>query len=186
VLATGDQQSREAHGRGILNYQYRNRYALDDFVASAALYEQRRPDLLLTGHWGAHELSAAQIRQLADDGARLAELHRALLPVDDAEGIFARIVPYRLTLAAGETATVHVEVRNPLAGEVTAAVALVVPDGWSASPEGTHVALAPGEEARVAFTLTSDGRSGRTPIAAELTLGELRLGQHAEAVVTVA
>jgi glyoxylase-like metal-dependent hydrolase (beta-lactamase superfamily II) len=185
VLATGDQQSREDDGRAILNYQYRNRFATDDYVASAALYARLEPDLLLTGHWGAHELSGEQIGALARDGARLEELHRALLPVDDAEGIYARIVPYRPVVPAGETVTLHVDVRNPLDGTVDATVRLVVPAGWSASPAEGELALAPQEVGRLDFDVTVGATLGRTPIAAEVTLGELRLGQHAEAVVTV-
>jgi glyoxylase-like metal-dependent hydrolase (beta-lactamase superfamily II) len=185
VLATGDQQSREADGRAILNYQYRNRFAIDDYVLSAELYARLEPDLVLTGHWGAHELSGEQIQALSRDGARVAELHRALLPADDAEGVYARIVPYRPVVPAGETVTLHVEIRNPLEDTVEATVRFVVPDGWSASPDEGGLALEPGEAGRLDFDVTVGSTSGRTPIAAELTLGELQLGQHAEAVVTV-
>jgi glyoxylase-like metal-dependent hydrolase (beta-lactamase superfamily II) len=184
VLATGDQQSHEEDGSSVLNYQYRNRFSPGDFVASAELYERIRPDLLLTGHWGAHELSPAQIERLAAAGRRVEELHRELLPLGDAEGTFARIVPYRATLTDGEPSTFEVELHSPLDVEAVAAVALAVPDGWRVEPARAEAALPPRGDAVVSFTVTAAGRGSRA-IAAEVTIGDLALGLHAEAIVTV-
>jgi len=185
MLATGDQQSAEGNGAQILNYQYRNRFRIDDFVESAELYARLRPELLLTGHWGAHELTTEHIVALERDGRRLAELHRELLPVPDAEGLYARIVPYRLVLAGGTSATVDIEVRNPFATPVDARVGLALPSGFRSEPAEAELTLAPGETRRASFSLTADSERGRLPIAATLTLGELDLGQHATALVTV-
>jgi glyoxylase-like metal-dependent hydrolase (beta-lactamase superfamily II) len=186
VLATGDQQSREADGRMILNYQYRNRFAIDDFVASAELYERLEPELLLTGHWGAHPLDADDRARLAADGRRLAELHRELLPIADAEGFYARIRPFRATVERAGTLELAVEVRNPTAEAATARVRLVVPDGWRADPGEAQLELAPGAGGELRFTVTVAGSAGASPVAADLTIGDLKLGLHADAVVTVA
>jgi glyoxylase-like metal-dependent hydrolase (beta-lactamase superfamily II) len=184
ILATGDQQSREGDGRSILNYQYRNRFAVDDFVASAELYARVRPDLLLTGHWGAHELSEAQIEQLLDDGRRVAALHRELLPYEDAEGFPARCTPYRVE-AAGGRASLAVEIRNPFATAQRALVSLVLPDGWRSDPRAVEVELEPAGLGRAAFQVHVGGDTGVVPVAAELTIGDTRFGQQAEALVTV-
>jgi glyoxylase-like metal-dependent hydrolase (beta-lactamase superfamily II) len=185
ILATGDQQSLEANGRSILNYQYRNRFSFDDFVQSAELYARVRPDLLLTGHWGAHELSDEQVAQLAKDGRRVAELHRELLPFGDAEGFPARFTPYRSTVPADESVEVTVEVRNPFDRAETARVRLVVPPGWASEPAEQELALEPHGEARARFRLVPAGPPGRMPIAADLTIGDVPFGQQAEALVTV-
>ena len=186
VLATGDQQtSPNGNGRSVLNYQYRNRFALGDYVASAALYARVEPDVLLTGHWGAHELTAEQRARLAEDGRLLDELHRELLPIADAEGIFARLTPYRITVAAGASFEAAVEVGNPFAETVTAVVELVLPDGFTAHEPRAELRIGPGEERAVALRITAPATAGRRPIGVELTLGDLRLGQHAEALVTV-
>jgi glyoxylase-like metal-dependent hydrolase (beta-lactamase superfamily II) len=186
VLATGDQQSRQGEGgRMIANYQYRNRFAFDDFVASSALYERLRPDLLLTGHWQAHEPVPEQLARLAADARRIAELHRELLPVQDPEGLLARIVPFRSSLGAGGTATFEVELRNPFDEPAPAAVSLALPAGWAAEPAEARVTLEPGAEATLLFTVTAAEVRGRTPIAADVTIGDLVLGLHAEALVTV-
>jgi glyoxylase-like metal-dependent hydrolase (beta-lactamase superfamily II) len=185
VLATGDQQSREANGKSILNYQYRNRFSIDDFVASAELYARLRPDLLLTGHWGAHELDDEQLAQLTEDGRRVAELHRELLPLGDAEGFPARFTPYRVSTREDETVELTVEVRNPFDRAETARVQLVLPDGWSSEPAVLQLALEPRAEALARFRVVTAGPPGRFPVAADLTVGDVRFGQQAEALVSV-
>jgi glyoxylase-like metal-dependent hydrolase (beta-lactamase superfamily II) len=183
VLATGDQQSREADGSSILNYQYRNRFSIDDYVKSAELYERLQPDLLLTGHWGAHELTHEQRAQLSDDGRRLADLHRELLPFGDAEGFPARLTPYRSTVAAGSELALAVEVRNPFEGPQTVTVRLVLPDGWRAQPDPATLEVV--GEGRATFTVVPGGPPGRVRVAADVTIGETMFGQQAEALVTV-
>jgi glyoxylase-like metal-dependent hydrolase (beta-lactamase superfamily II) len=185
VLATGDQQSHEANGRSILNYQYRNRFSIDDYVQSAELYARVRPDLLLTGHWGAHALSEAQLTQLSEEGRRVAELHRELLPFGEAEGFPARFTPYRVSARSGEAVELAVEVRNPFDRAETARVQLVVPGGWSVEPPLLELELGPGGEARARFRLVPAGATRRVPIAADLTVGDVAFGQQAEALVTV-
>jgi glyoxylase-like metal-dependent hydrolase (beta-lactamase superfamily II) len=185
VLATGDQQSREANGRSILNYQYRNRFSVDDFVHSAELYARLRPELLLTGHWGAHELTDEQLAQLTADGGRIAELHRELLPFADADGFPARFTPYRATVPAGGSVELAVEVRNPFDRAENASVQLVLPDGWTGEPALRALALEPRGEGCAAFTVVTAGRPGRVPVAADLVIGDVPFGQQAEALVTV-
>ena len=185
VLATGDQQSHEAGGRMILNYQYRNRFALDDYVVGAELYERLAPDLLLTGHWGTHELDAEGRRQLAEDGRRVADLHRELLAVPDAEGVLARIVPYRAGAACGSAVDLAVELRNPFAEQRDAQVALVLPSGWRAEPGHLELALPPNGEASASFRVVVGDAPGRHAIGADVTIGDLELGVHADALVTV-
>ena len=46
VLAIGDQHSTEGQ-RDVANYYYRNRFRIDDYVASAELFRRLRPDVLV-------------------------------------------------------------------------------------------------------------------------------------------
>ncbi|HEY6055518.1 MAG TPA: MBL fold metallo-hydrolase [Gaiellaceae bacterium] len=189
VLATGDQQAHDGGDRAILNYQYANRFGIDDFVASAELYRALEPELLVTGHWGVKEVTAGFLDGLLADGRRLAELHRELLPLDEldfgADGAGARIEPYRSSVAAGGAVELEVHVRNPFDREENATVRLAVPDGW-AEPEPASVALPAGGEAVVAFVLTAGAPARRARVAADVTVGEARFGQLAEALVDVA
>jgi glyoxylase-like metal-dependent hydrolase (beta-lactamase superfamily II) len=185
VLATGDQQSLEQDGRSILNYQYRNRFSAGDFARSAELYARVRPDLLLTGHWGHHELTDELLAQLTRDGVRIAELHAELLPLGDADGLPVRFTPYRVTVGAGEAVDLAVEVRNPFEREEIATVRLVVHGGWRFEPAVQELTLGARAEGRAAFRVVPTGPCGRVPIAADVTIGEVPFGQQAEALVTV-
>jgi glyoxylase-like metal-dependent hydrolase (beta-lactamase superfamily II) len=187
VLATGDQQSAaDADGHAILNYQYRNRFRIDDYVASAELYRTLQPDLMLTGHWGVLAVSADFLNGLAEDGRRLAELHRELLPLGEvdfgAEGFGARIEPYRSSVAVGGSVELDVAVRNPFPRGERAEVRLVVPDGWRAEPESRALDLAPRGDGEARFTVVTGG-PGDGRVAADLTVGEAPFGQQAEALV---
>jgi glyoxylase-like metal-dependent hydrolase (beta-lactamase superfamily II) len=180
VVATGDQYTPLT-----LNYQYRNRFRRADFVRTGELLRALRPDVLVGGHFFPHEVTDDYLDTLLADGRRVAELHDELLPADGfgEEGFGARIQPYRATIATGGTADFDVTVRNPFDRDEIATVRLVVPDGWSASPSAQDVELEPNGEAVVAFRVVGDAADGR--IAADLTVGETRFGQQAEALVEV-
>jgi glyoxylase-like metal-dependent hydrolase (beta-lactamase superfamily II) len=178
VLFTGDEQAIDG-GRAILNFQYRNRFEPDDFVHSFELYARLRPDLLLGGHWLPVEVTDELLERLLADARRTAELHRELLPAEGfgTDGFGARIEPYRAT---GAEIDFYVTIRNPFGRDETAVVRLVAPAGWSVSPELREVDLEPHGEADLEFHVVATG-AGR--VAADLTVGETRFGQQAEAIV---
>jgi glyoxylase-like metal-dependent hydrolase (beta-lactamase superfamily II) len=193
IVATGDQQDgRWVAGERpeILNYQYRNGFRFDDFTASAELYRRLKPDLLISGHWLPRPVTDEYLDHLLSAGHDVGRLHRQLLPLDvvdfGAGGFGATIQPYRSEVAPGAFLDASVVVRNPFARAEDADVAIVVPSGWSAEPALQRVGLAPQGEARLAFAV----HVGSTPvrrarIAADLTVGGVRFGQQAEALVTV-
>jgi hypothetical protein len=192
VLATGDQQAVAGgpDGPDILNYQYRNRFRFDDFVASAELYRRLQPDLIVSGHWLPREVTPAYLDRLLADGERIAELHRELLPLDEvdfgAEGFGARITPYRSTVGPGGELTLDVEIRNPFAAPAEAVVGLAVPAGW-AEPEAKEVSLPPHGTDVVRFELRAGPEPARRArVAADLTVDGRPFGQQAEALVDVA
>lgn len=204
VVVTGDQQDGgwvQGERGEVLNYQYRNGFHYDDYIRSAELYRKLRPDLMISGHWAPRWVDEAYLDRLLADGQRLAELHRALLPLDEVDlgrfGIGTRIVPYRSHVPAGSSAEVTVLVRNPLSGSFrngaaaiepdTVVLDLVVPAGWGTPQRRQVVRLAPGQEARVPFVVCPPAgtRADRARIAVDLTVGQVRFGQVAEALVDV-
>jgi glyoxylase-like metal-dependent hydrolase (beta-lactamase superfamily II) len=180
VVATGDQYTPTG-----LNYQYRNRFDRHDFIRTGELMRTLQPNLLIGGHFFPYEVGEGYLDGLVADGQRVAELHDELLPDESfAEHAFgARIEPYRSTVPAGGAASFDVTVRNPFARRETASVRLVVPDGWTATPETQDVDLDAKADSFVTFEVVVGAASGR--IAADLTVGEARFGQQAEAVVSV-
>jgi len=193
VLATGDQQGGRWTPDGppeVLNYQYRNRFRIDDFVRSAQLYRELEPDLVISGHWAPREVTPAWLDEVERAGREVAWLHRELLPLEevdfDAEGFGARIEPYQSEVEAGMPVDLEVEVRNPFGRQEAAEVTLVVPGGWALYPATARVVLGPHETARCSFRVVPAGPPRRrVRIAADLSVGERRFGQHAEALVTV-
>ena len=193
VVATGDQQTttwQPGERAEVLNLQYKNRFRIDDFTKSAALYRKLRPELMISGHWEPRRVDDAYLDLLEEKGAELARIHRELLPLSDvdfdAEGVGAWLRPYQVTTGPGVPFDVEVEARNPFADADEVTIALVVPAGWRAEP-ATAAAEVPGRAtATFAFTVTP----GETPcrrarIGADLTVGATRFGQHAEALVDV-
>jgi glyoxylase-like metal-dependent hydrolase (beta-lactamase superfamily II) len=190
VLITGDQQGGgEGERHDVLNYQYRNRFRIDDYVASAELYARLRPEVLLTGHWAPRRVTDEYLAALRDDGRRVADLHRELLPLDDvdfgAEGFGARMAPYRTTVARGHAAELVVEVRNPFARDASAQVRLGLPQGWTSEPDAVDLHLPAHGEARASFHVTAAGPPRLVVIAADLTVDGQPFGEQAEALVTV-
>ncbi|GAA1433331.1 hypothetical protein GCM10009616_25050 [Microlunatus lacustris] len=192
VLFTGDQQDglgEPGRRAEVLNYQYRNRFRPEDYRRSAALYHRVAPGLMLTGHWSPRTVDPDYLDDLTRRGEELVAVHAALLPLAEldlgADSVLARIRPYRSRARPGETVTLTLEVRNPLPGPADVQVVPVLPAGWSGTPVPT-VHLQPGEAADVAWTATAAGPPGRhRRVAVDLTIGSLRLGQHAEALVDV-
>ncbi|MGA8116967.1 MAG: MBL fold metallo-hydrolase [Actinocatenispora sp.] len=193
VIATGDQQTTEwrpGERPEILNYQYRNRFRIDDFRRSAELYLRLDPDLMVSGHWQPRDVDREYLEMLLAKGERLARLHRELLPTDldlGAEGFAARITPYRSVLAPGGRLELSVEVRNPFPGPRPAEVVPVVPDGWTVEPQVLRAEIPGHDEHSAGFVVTAPPgeRMERARIAVDLTVGGTRFGQQAEALVSV-
>jgi glyoxylase-like metal-dependent hydrolase (beta-lactamase superfamily II) len=194
VIATGDQQSTEWEPGirpELLNYQYRNRFRIDDFVRSAELYRKLRPELMISGHWAPFEVGDDYLDMLLAEGERLARLHRELLPRDvdlGAEGFAARIDPYRSAVPPGGGLSVAAAVRNPFPVRETAEVVLCVPQGWEAEPAARRLEIGPHGEAVAHFRLRVPRGAvpeERRRVAVDVTVGRMRLGQQAEALVSV-
>jgi glyoxylase-like metal-dependent hydrolase (beta-lactamase superfamily II) len=179
VLATGDHQAETDKGP-VMNYQYRNRFDPDDFVRGAELYRRVRPDVIISGHWLPRDVDDAYLDRLVRDARRVAELHREVLPAEGfgTDGFGARIEPYRAT-ADGQI-DFDVVVRNPFDRDETAVVRLVVPSGWNVEPAEREVGVDAKADAVVRFAVVPSG-PGR--LAADVTVGDTRFGEQAEAVV---
>jgi glyoxylase-like metal-dependent hydrolase (beta-lactamase superfamily II) len=180
VLATGDQQ-QSSGDRLILNYQYRNGFAIDDYPATAELYARLAPDLILGGHSAPQEVDERFLQRMRDHARRVADLHRELLPLHQvdfgAQSVGARIRPYRSSVAAGDCVELQVSV-----AATPAEVSLVVGDGWSVEPARRRLSGAGTAD----FRVTAPRRpQRRARVGAELTVDGVPYGQQAEALIDV-
>jgi glyoxylase-like metal-dependent hydrolase (beta-lactamase superfamily II) len=193
VLVTGDQQDCcgvPGEQPELMNFQYRNRFDIDDFRRAALLYRKVEPDLIVSGHWAPRWVDDAYLDLLETAADRAAELHRELLPQErwnlGSAGIVARIEPYLSAVEAGGTAHFRVAVHNPYPDEQPAAVRLVTPADWPAASVGTTLRLPGSGDAVVELTSrVAASAARRARVAVDVTVGELHLGQQAEALVDV-
>lgn len=192
VVFTGDQQEglggRDGR-RDIMNYQYRNLFRLGDYSRSAALYRRLAPGLMASGHWEPRWADAEYLDYLQASGRLVDDLHERLLPLEEIsigpDGQAARITPYRGEAVIGAEVEYSVRVRNPLSERAAARVQVVLPVGWRSSRSEIDLHLGPSEEASVQLTVTPSSAGRRQRLAIDVTIGSLRLGQHAEALLDV-
>ncbi len=189
VLATGDQQGN-ADG-WMLNYVYKNGFRPADHRESGELYQRLQPELIITGHWEPHWVEPGYLDRLLERGIELEQLHQELLWPDEF-GLTAVIRPYRVVVMAGDSVRIEVVVTAPGAPGQEARFELALPTGWKAWPEASE------SQSPAVLRLDADGRAtaaymvqptpvpvDRAWLAADITIGGRRLGQRAEAVVTV-
>jgi len=174
------------------NYVYQNRYRRGELERAAGYFRKRRPDTVISGHWGALGIEDAHIAVFEKAAREQRELHEALLPVAeldwDSDGVGAVIHPYRIELLPGaDRADFEVVVRNPFAGKVSVAVRAALPEGWKTTPHERRTAVEPGASVSVSFSLHVPESTvvRKQPIAADVTIGGRPFGQIAEALVTV-
>ncbi len=186
VLATGDQYKGQ---QGLQwNYVYQNRFAPEDYRASADFFARIAPDLILPGHWDPLWVSADYFQVLHERAETLVRLHQDLLPEELAnlnEGYAARMTPYHWVGTGGRPIDYQVEVRNPFSCPAVVRARLVLPSGWESGDLVRCIDLAGGQQGEVMFQVTPPHRitGRRFRIAVDLTAGEQRLGQQAEALV---
>lgn len=194
VLATGDQQDfgfATEGRREFLGYNYKNRFRIDDYAASAELYLRLAPELMISGHWPPHVVEPGYLEANLEIGRELAGVHRDLLDLDEidlgAEGIAARIEPYRPVVAAGETVELEVSVLNPFGRSESAIVRLIGPVGWEIDPPEHRLELVPHGrgEARFRVHPVAAGPIRRARIGADVMVGETPFGLQAEALIDV-
>src|SRR5690606_11513411 len=176
------------------NYVYQNGFGVDDYVKSAELLARIRPDLILTGHWDPHWPNDAYFRTLSRGGKLLDMLHREVLPPQRSQpGAFGaggpqvRIAPYRSELSEGSERAIEVHVRNPDECERVVQVELRAPRGYSVSPRSVSRPVGARSSAVLGFTLRAEATHDRRRelLVADVTVGDRRYGQVAEAIVTM-
>jgi glyoxylase-like metal-dependent hydrolase (beta-lactamase superfamily II) len=188
VLVAGDQYQGE-DGAGY-NYVYHNGFEIDDYRASAALYRQLNPDLILTGHWPPLWVQPGYFDTLDERGEALARLHRELLPDEalgfGAEGFIARIRPYQAAVLSGTPLDLRVTVTNPARADAQIELRLLAPRGWEVAEANTTILLPAFGERTVRFCVTPQGPPvRRARVAVDVVINGKPLGQQAECLISV-
>lgn len=173
---------------------YRNVLRRDSIRLGVERLLTYEPELLLTGHTGALEVTPADLDEFVSWARALELVVARLAPVPGLEDealdpYVARFDPYRASVAAGEAVETSVVVRNHAPDERSTRIRLRVPAGWIVEPAEVRVPVPPlGGTANARFGLTAppDAPAGRIVITAEVDLDDVRLGEVAETLVEVA
>lgn len=185
VLAIGDQYQDTS-----VNYVYKNGFRIWDYKDSAELFKSIQPDLIISGHAEPLWMNEKILKELAETGEELEEIHRDLLPQEMVEfrgdGSAVKLEPYQTYVCQNEPFTLTATVRNPYGKQQSVAVKLVVPDGWKISKAQKCLTAAAKAELTFSFQVqAADDHVRRARIAADVTIGGERFGQLAEALVTI-
>lgn len=171
---------------------YRNRMRIDSIATGVRRLIDFEPELLLTGHTGALEVTRPMLddflawaRQLEGAFTRLCAVPELVNEALDPD--FAVCFPYLQAIRPGAEFRLELRVTNHAGDAQGAKAHLVLPEDWTASPAVTSADVAAGEMAPLRFTVgvPAGAEPGRRILVADLTLGERRYGQRAEAIVDV-
>lgn len=186
VLATGDQYEGED---GLAwNYVYQNHFTAGDYTTGAKLYQQICPDLILPGHSTPLRVTPEYLQKIFTDAQVLNRLHHELLPENselETQGFIARILPYQVTVTAGETIVFDVELRNPFSCPEEALIHVVAPPGWMVEQEKQTFQISDIHQLSFKVTPSPGVAVRRARVAIDVTIARQRFGQLAEALVTV-
>ena len=171
---------------------YRNVLRLDSIRVGVERLLRFEPEVLLTGHTGALEVSRKDLDEFLAWARALELVVSRLTPVPGLENetldpYVARFDPYRANVTAGGVLDTRVVVRNHAAVPRPAEIRLRMPPGWSASPVEAAVAVPADGAASVAFDIRvpTGANPGRVVITADITLGDDPRGELAESLLEV-
>lgn len=172
---------------------YRNVLQRDSIRVGVERLLAFEPELLLTGHTGAIEVTRQDLDDFLAWARELELVIGRLAPVPGLENealdpYVARFDPYRASVVAGGRHETRIIVRNHGAEAREARVRLRLPDGWQSEPiEASAMVPAAGGETALAFEidLPAGTAPGRAVLTADLTFGDTLRGELAETILEV-
>jgi glyoxylase-like metal-dependent hydrolase (beta-lactamase superfamily II) len=170
---------------------YRNRMMVDSIAVGVRRLMEFEPELLLTGHTGAQRVDKKTLEGFHAWAKQLEGVFKTLVAVPAEVNFaldpnFATLYPYRAPVAPGARHDLELRVVNHGTRSAEARASLALPPGWTAKPAYAAVELASGETGTLRFAVTVPaGATGRHVVCADLTLGDRRFGQIAEALIDI-
>jgi glyoxylase-like metal-dependent hydrolase (beta-lactamase superfamily II) len=176
------------------NLIFRNWVENDSHLRSVRTILENEPNIIAPGHVKPYIANKADL----EDWKRRLEkqqryFHDVIADPDSNFGLnpsWARLFPYQLAAKAGSTSALELRVRNYRSTPMRLEAALVLPEGWKASPQVGTLEVPPGQDGKTGFSVTIPGNwdlgKSRVAIAADIMADGQYLGQIAEGVVDVA
>jgi hypothetical protein len=172
------------------NIIYRNRVGRKSHQITAKLYRRLSPEVLCTGHGLFTDVRPEVYETFYENAKRLTKHFEMLLPAGSGaigiEPAWIRIVPYQIPVRSGDTATVAVNIHNPLDKQASIRYRWMLPSGWTAKPAEQEITLSADETSnqKIAITVPDSFKINfpKQAITLDVTLDDNYLGQIAEAV----
>ena len=175
------------------NLIFRNWVENDSHLRSMRAILDNEPNIIAPGHtkpYIANKADMEDMKQRLEKQQRY--FHDVIADPDSNFGLnpsWARLYPYQLAAKSGTTSTLELRVRNYRSKPMKLEAALVLPEGWKASPAVNTLEVPAGRDGKTAFSLTIPanwvGRQSRVAVAADIVADGQYLGQIAEGVVDV-
>lgn len=171
---------------------YRNRMRIDSIATGVRRLIDFEPELLLTGHTGAIEVTPGLLDDFISWARQVEGAFRRLCVVpelvnESLDPDFVVCFPYVSRIAAGDSFDIDVQVTNHALEARRARATLELPEGWSVETSAQPVLVEPGQTESLTFGVRSAAdAAGRSILVADLTFGQRHYGQRAEAIVDIA
>ena len=173
-LCGGDQYA-DSDGLEI-NYVYKNIFFSNDYVKTAELYNNIKPDIMLTGHSGAIKFTQEYYNKILQRGKKTEVLHDKLLPYKDFGNSFLAVFkPYSVFVKSGETFEARIIITNPKNHNIE--FDLYMPDDFEAISKQIS-----STEFKI-MVKTPTRQMYRERIACDICINGTKFGQQAEMLV---
>ena len=169
---------------------YRNHVHKTSHQQTARLYLEYMPEILCAGHDLQREVKPQVYERFAQKSQHMTQLFETLLPGEANFGLepsWTQVYPYQSLARPGDGLDLEIRMVNFLPRPADAEVRLVVPGGWTVTPESARLRLAPQERSKAKFRVRVPGTYRfpypRVAVAADVTFDGRHLGQISEATV---
>jgi glyoxylase-like metal-dependent hydrolase (beta-lactamase superfamily II) len=194
ILFTGDSLFPAGDRGEILSCPviFRNYHRHCSHIECADLLASLSPDIVAPGHGPVFSPSSAQIEAFKQRSIELDRLYHRLLPESEKwagiDPYWIQITPYQIITRPGDGFRASLKVRNYSSEMASAIVELCLPPNWYSTPENQHICIPANAESTSFFDVLVPADFNGLPrlaISADVTLNGKRIGQFAEAVVTI-
>ena len=190
VAFSGDEVSLRGEGEYASNNIWRNHVHANSHGITGRLYLEHQPELTCPGHGGPHEMGPEDWRGFHVWCFKEQEHWRGLAaPAVLEQAVYPDYIflyPYQPPVAPGGQVRMQIWFENIFERESTLEYRLVLPEGWSASPDHGRITAAPGEKQVVDFVLRvpagQPATYRRRAFTLDATVDGTHMGQVAEAV----
>ena len=175
------------------NLIFRNWVENDSHIRSVRTVLENEPNIIAPGHAKPYVANKADLEDLKRRLEKQQQYFSDVIADPDSNfGLnpsWARLFPYQLLAKPGSTSTLELRVRNYRSKPMRLEAALVLAEGWKASPDIAKLEVPASSDGKTGFSVTIpanwDRGKPRVGLAADIVADGKYLGQIAEAIADI-